>query len=330
MYDVYGIGNALVDSEYEVVDSFLESNHYQKGSMTLVDAQQRTDLILALERKHKLQKTKLSGGGSAANSMVIIAQLGGKAFYSCKVANDLTGDFFVTDLSAAGVATNLKSNREPGVTGECISMISPDAERTLMTHLGITENLSVKDLDETALKNASYLYIEGYLVSSPTAFEAALTAQRIAKQAGVAVSLTLSDMTMVENFRAEFDTLIDRGVDLLFCNEDEARICTQSNNREDMVRILGQRVSSFALTCGGDGAYVAGHNQPPSFIKASRVNPVDTTGAGDIFAGTFLYHLANGNSIDAATQQAHRAAALLVQKFGARLDNEDIGKLMLA
>ena len=108
MYDVYGIGNALVDSEYEVADSFLESNHYQKGSMTLVDAQQRADLIVALEEKQNRHKTKLSGGGSAANTMVIIAQLGGKAFYSCKVANDSTGDFFVKDLDEAGVATNLK------------------------------------------------------------------------------------------------------------------------------------------------------------------------------------------------------------------------------
>jgi sugar/nucleoside kinase (ribokinase family) len=207
-------------------------------------------------------------------------------------------------------------------------MISPDAERTLMTHLGITESLSIKDLNETALMNSSYLYIEGYLVSSSTAFEAALTAQSIAKQAGVAVSLTLSDMTMVENFRAEFDTLIDRGVDLLFCNEDEARIWTQSNNREDMAKILGQKVGSFALTCGGDGAYVAGHNQPPSFIKADRISPVDTTGAGDIFAGTLLYHLANGNTMAAATHQAHQAAALLVQQFGARLGDNDVGKLM--
>jgi len=198
-----------------------------------------------------------------------------------------------------------------------------------MTHLGITENLSVKDLDETALKNASYLYIEGYLVSSPTAFEAALTAQRIAKQAGVAVSLTLSDMTMVENFRAEFDTLIDRGVDLLFCNEDEARICTQSNNREDMVRILDQRVSSFALTCGGDGAYVAGHNQPPSFIKASRVNPVDTTGAGDSFNAGYLAARLNGREPVAAAAIAHRIAGEVVMHHGAIIAREAMPEVEL-
>ncbi|MBT5204074.1 MAG: adenosine kinase [Gammaproteobacteria bacterium] len=327
MYDVYGIGNALVDSEYEVADSFLESNHYQKGSMTLVDAQQRADLIVALEEKQNRHKTKLSGGGSAANTMVIIAQLGGKAFYSCKVANDSTGDFFVKDLDEAGVATNLKSNRESGITGECISMISPDAERTLMTHLGISESLSTADLNPSALEKSSYLYIEGYLVSSPTGLEAALAAQSIAKKAGVAVSLTLSDMAMVENFRAEFDALIDQGVDLLFCNEDEARIWTQTNNREDMARKLGQSVGSYALTCGGDGAYVAAPNQQPGFIEASKKDPLDTTGAGDIFAGTLLYHLVNGKTIAAAAQYAHQAAAILVQQFGARLENEDISKL---
>jgi len=327
MYDVYGIGNALVDSEYEVADAFLESNQYQKGSMTLVDAKQRADLIVALEENQNRHKTKLSGGGSAANSMVIVAQLGGSAFYSCKVANDSTGDFFVKDLDEAGVATNLKSNREPGVTGECISMISPDAERTLMTHLGISGSLSIADLNPSALQNSNYLYIEGYLVSSPTGLEAALAAQRIAKKSGVMVSLTLSDMAMVENFRAEFDALIDQGVDLLFCNEDEARIWTQTNNREDMAQKLGQSVGSYALTCGGDGAYVAAPNQQPCFIEASKKDALDTTGAGDIFAGTLLYHLVNGKPIAIAAQYAHQAAAILVQQFGARLGNEDISRL---
>jgi sugar/nucleoside kinase (ribokinase family) len=324
-YDVYGIGNALVDTEYEVDDEFIAATRWQKGIMTLIEADERKELIHLLEEKHEHQVVKLAGGGSAANTIVIVAQLGGSSFYSCKVANDRTGDFFMKDLGEAGVDTNLSDNREPGVTGECISMVTPDAERTMTTHLGITQNLSVKEIDEEALENSTYLYIEGYLVSSPTGFEAALKAQSIARQAGVMVTLTLSDPAMVENFKEAFDRVVSLGVDILFCNEDEAMLWTGAETRDEAIKIIQEACPKFAITCGKEGAIVC-DGVEVSMVPGIQTKPVDTTGAGDIFAGSFLFAVSRGKSFREAAVLANSAASLLISNYGARLTADVVDK----
>jgi sugar/nucleoside kinase (ribokinase family) len=322
-YDVYGIGNALVDTEYEVDDEFIAATRWQKGIMTLIEAGDRAELIHLLEQEHEHRVIKLAGGGSAANTIVIVSQLGGDAFYSCKVANDRTGDFFVKDLAIAGVDTNLTADREPGVTGECISMVTPDAERTMTTHLGITQNFSVEELIPDSLANSTFLYIEGYLVSSPSAFEAVLRAQSIARSAGVTVSLTLSDPAMVENFKAEFEKVVATGVDMLFCNEDEAKLWTGAKTREDVISAIRNDFPKFAITCGRDGAIV-GDGRDTSLVPGILTTPVDTTGAGDIFAGSFLFALSRGQSFRQAARLANQSASLLISNFGARLSTEDV------
>jgi sugar/nucleoside kinase (ribokinase family) len=324
-YDVYGIGNALVDTEYEVDDEFIAATQWQKGIMTLIEADERKELIHLLEEKHEHQVVKLAGGGSAANTIVIVAQLGGSSFYSCKVANDRTGDFFMKDLGDAGVDTNLNDNREAGVTGECISMVTPDAERTMTTHLGITQNLSIKELDEDALENSTYLYIEGYLVSSPSGFEAALKAQSIARGAGVMVTLTLSDPAMVENFKEAFDKVVSLGVDILFCNEDEAKLWTGAGSRDEAIKIIRQACPKFAITCGKEGAIVC-DGAEILMVPGVQTKPVDTTGAGDIFAGSFLFALSRGQSFQQAAVLANSAASLLISNYGARLDADVVDK----
>ncbi len=320
-YDVYGIGNALVDTEYEVDEAFIADIPWDKGLMTLIEADERAELIHLLEVKHEHQVIKLAGGGSAANTIVIVAQLGGSAFYSCKVANDKTGDFFMKDLTAAGVDTNLDDNREPGVTGECISMVTPDAERTMLTHLGITQNLSTEELNQEALENSTYLYIEGYLVSSPSGLDAALKAQSIARAAGTTVALTLSDPAMVENFKEIFERLTSQGIDMLFCNEDEAMLWSGANTREDAIRMIKETIPKFAITCGKDGAVVCDGIETFT-IPGVQTTPVDTTGAGDIFAGSFLFALSRGKSFSEAAVLANKAASLLISNFGARLTPE--------
>ena len=317
-YDVYGIGNALVDTEYEVDDEFIATTRWQKGIMTLIEANEREELIHLLEQEHEHQVIKLAGGGSAANTIVIVAQLGGAAFYSCKVANDKTGDFFVKDLASAGVDTNLTQDREPGVTGECISMVTPDAQRTMVTHLGITQNFSVKELIPGSLENSTFLYIEGYLVSSPSAFEAVLKAQSIARAAGVSVSLTLSDPVMVENFKDKFGKVVSLGVDMLFCNEDEAKLWTGAKTRKDAISTIKNAFPKFAITCGKDGAIVC-DGKEPSLIPGVSTTLLDTTGAGDIFAGSFLFALCRGQSFQEAAALANQSASLLISNFGARL-----------
>ena len=325
-YDLYGIGNALVDTEYEVTDDFLDLAKLPKGLMTLIDNQDRTRLVKLLEQEHEHQVVKLSGGGSAANTVVAATQLGCKTFYSCKVANDDIGDFFVKDLEDLGIQTNLKAEREPGVTGECISMVTPDAERTMTTHLGITQEFSIRELDPIALQNSSILYIEGYLVSSPCGFEAALEAQSIARAASVDVSLTLSDPAMVENFKGAFDTLIETGVDMLFCNSDEANLWTGETSRDRSMAVIREACPKFAITCGKDGAMVCDGNAV-YHVPGVPTHPVDTTGAGDNFAGAFLARICQGLSYSEAAAYANKSASLLVANFGARLTPDRITEL---
>ncbi len=322
-YDVYGIGNALVDTEYEVDEAFLDHAKLPKGIMTLIEEDDRKRLIQLLEDEHEHQVVKQAGGGSAANTMVIVAQLGGSAFYSCKVASDSTGDFFMKDLKEAGIDTNLDNGRIPGATGQCISMVTPDAERTMTTCLGITQFLSMDELDPDALKASRILYIEGYLVSSPTGFAAAREAQSIARKAGVEVSLTLSDPAMVENFKSKYEELLTNGVDLLFCNIDEARLLTGADSTEDCVEALKDLCNKFTITLGKEGA-VAFDGSELHMAEGVPTDAVDTTGAGDIYAGAFLHTLVTGLGYDQAAANANAAASLLVSNFGARLTQDAV------
>ena len=326
-YDVYGIGNALVDTEYEVDDVFLDHAKLPKGIMTLIEEADRKKLIRLLEVEHEHLAVKQAGGGSAANTMVIVSQLGSPAFYSCKVAADSAGDFFVKDLNHAGVDTNLSSDREQGATGQCISMITPDAERTMTTCLGITNFLSPNELNPGALKNSSYLYIEGYLVSSKTGFQAALEAQEIARTSGIPISLTLSDPAMVENFKTNYNQLLRRGVDLLFCNHDEARLLTGAESIEDCVAALKEICKTFVITCGKAGS-VSFDGQDLRTAAGVPTKAVDTTGAGDIFAGAFLHSLCRGVGFSEANELANKFSSKLVSRFGARLTQEEVDTLL--
>ena len=187
-YDVYGIGNALVDLEFKVDEQFLTEHKVEKGLMTLVDEETQFRLINSMMQDDTIRKS----GGSAANSMIAISQFGGKSFYSCKVANDEFGDFYMKDMREAGVDTNLdKQEREEGVTGKCLVMITPDADRTMNTFLGATSDFSVKELDENAIKDAQYIYLEGYLTTSPTGVEAMMKGKKVAEDYGVKTSITL-------------------------------------------------------------------------------------------------------------------------------------------
>ena len=326
-YDVYGIGNALVDTEYQADDAFLDHAKLTKGIMTLIEEDDREKLIRLLEHDYKHQAVKQAGGGAAANTMTIVSQLGSAAFYSCKVAADSAGDFFVKDLSDAGVDTNLSDDREQGATGQCISIITPDAERTMTTCLGITNFLSPRELNPDALKNSSYLYIEGYLVSSPTGFQAAMEAQEIARNSDVQVSLTLSDPAMIENFRTNYDQLLGHGVDLLFCNHDEARLLTGAESVEDCVAALKKICKTFVMTRGKAGSVVF-DGQDLTSATGVPAEAVDTTGAGDIFAGTFLHCLCRGLGFSEANELANKFASKLVSCFGARLTQEEVDALV--
>ncbi|MCG8316608.1 MAG: adenosine kinase [Pseudomonadales bacterium] len=316
-YHVYAIGNALVDMEFSVDDDFLAEHGIDKGVMTLVDEELQDRLYNSLKQRGG----KKASGGSAANTIIAVSQFGGQSFYSCKVANDETGEFYVNDLVKAGVDTNLHGDREDGISGKCIVMVTPDAERTMHTYLGISETVSHNDLDETAITASEYVYLEGYLVTSDSARAAAIQARKVAEQNQVKTALTFSDPNMVSFFKDGLQEMVGDGVDLLFCNEQEALTWAETDSIETAVAAMKTVAKTFAITLGANGALVF-DGQTEHKITSYPTQAVDTNGAGDMFAGAFLYALTHGHDFPTAGQFASRAAARLVAQFGARLSAE--------
>ncbi|MBF0184217.1 MAG: adenosine kinase [Magnetococcales bacterium] len=313
-YDVYGIGHALVDMEFQVSDTFLAEAGLQKGSMTLVDEARQQQLLHQLSG----QPPHRACGGSAANTLIGLAQFGGRGFYSCQVAQDDAGDFFAQALLADGVDNQLQPPRPQGTTGRCLVFITPDAERTMCTHLGISEQFSTGQLALPMMAQAEYLYIEGYLVSSPSGREATLAAARAARQQGVKTALTFSDTSMITYFRGGLEAITEPGVDLLFCNESEAMAFTGCQTLAQAKQQLAQIAQLVGLTLGAQGATI-GHHGKWIDIPGQPVTAVDSNGAGDLFAGALLYGITHGMTLQQAGQLACRASSLLVTQPGARL-----------
>jgi sugar/nucleoside kinase (ribokinase family) len=323
-YDVYGIGNAIVDIVTEVDNDFFIKNNVEKGVMTLVDEKRQLDLMQAIDMK----KSKMTGGGSAANTVVATNQFGGKCFYSLLVANDDFGKFFLHDLKGHGVDTNLKYEDCPsGHTGRCLVMTSPDANRTLNTFLGISSFLSTQQLDEDAIKNSSLLYLEGYLVTSPKGLEAMKRAKRIAEQNKVDVALTFSDPSMVKYFSTQMQEIVGASVDLLFCNDEEALIFTGTNSIHEAREELKKVAKRFVITLGANGALIFDGD---TFINIEpyRVEAVDTNGAGDMFSGAFLYGITHQHSFAEAGKLASLASSKVVTQFGPRLETVQVKRIL--
>lgn len=315
-YDVYGIGNAIVDIVTEVAPDFFEKNAVEKGVMTLVDEKRQQELMRAIDMK----RSKLSGGGSAGNTVVAVNQFGGKSFYSCLVARDELGKYFLEDLKRNGVDTNLKYENCPqGHSGRCLVMTSPDAQRTMNTFLGVSSLLSPEHLDEAAIKQSSYVYLEGYLVASPKGLEAMKATKKIAEKNKVQVALTFSDASMVKYFSTQMNEIVGASVDLLFCNEEEAMIFTGTNSVLEAREKLKELAKRFAITLGANGAMIYDGD---TFVQIEpyKVRAVDTNGAGDMFAGAFMYGITHHHSYAEAGKLASLASSHVVSQWGPRLD----------
>ncbi len=317
-YHVYGIGNALVDMEFEVEDTFFKKYGIEKGVMTLVDEERQHELIGHLDAF----EGKKASGGSAANTIIAVNYFGGNSFYSCKVSSDELGDFYVHDLKAAGVDSNVGDGRKDGITGKCLVMVTPDAERTMNTFLGITETFSVDELHQDAMSDSEYLYIEGYLVTSNTGRHAAIEARKIAEESGVKTALTFSDPAMVQFFKDGLKEMIGNKVDLLFCNEAEAKSWAGTDDLDQAIESIKKIASTFAITLGSKGALVYDGKKAIE-ISPHPVKAIDSNGAGDMFAGAFLYGITHGHSFYEAGNIASLAASKVVSQFGPRLAAED-------
>lgn len=318
-YDVYAIGNALVDKEFEVEDSFFAQAGIKKGFMTLIEGEQQEQLLSLLLRHYPLKKQ--AGGGSAANTLYALSQFGGKAYLACKVADDETGDFYISELGNHNIDTNISAHRESGNTGRCVVMVTPDAERTMLTHLGISKDVSEADIVTDAVRESKFVYIEGYLVTSDSARNGAKKLKQLAEQNQIKTAMTFSDPAMVEYFGEGVNEVLGNGVDLLFCNEKEAKIWSGEQDFDAACKKLQTISKQFAVTRGARGALLFdGENYID--IQPHKVKAVDTNGAGDMFSGAFLYGLTQGMSFKQAGDLASLASATVVSSFGPRLTPE--------
>ncbi|MEQ1369266.1 adenosine kinase [Acinetobacter schindleri] len=322
--DLFAIGNALIDQEFKVSDDFLTAHNLQKGTMQLTDGETQAALYENLKTTQNYKGQ--ASGGSAANTTVAFAALGGSAFYACRVGNDDLGQIYLDGLNEAGIQTTTRSISE-GVTGTCMVLVSPDSERTMHTYLGITAELTDVQIDFTPLKTAKWLYIEGYLSTSETARHAVEQARTIARASDAKIALTLSDPAMVQYARAGLDEMIADGVDLLFCNEQEALMYTETETLEAALVKLQEISQHIVITLSAKGALIC--NEGQSFTVAGRaVTAVDTNGAGDAFAGAFLYALNAGLGWKVAAELAILISSQVVSQFGPRLAIADYAALL--
>ena len=315
-YDLYAIGNALVDETYTITDIRIEELNVEKGGMTLVDSEQITRLRHAMTNS----TPERIGGGSAANSTFALTGFGGRGFYCCRLADDDTGNFFAGELGKAKIDMNPIDRAVTGMSGCCIVFTTPDAERTMNTYLGVSEEISETDINRDALEHSDTLFIEGYLAASTTGTSAAIRAREFAEKHQIQTGLTLSDPGIVTNFRDSLDKICGGHVDILFCNEEEA-LCWSGSDRIDLsIRELREMASNVFVTLGKNGS-ICSSSKGQYQVKTSQVEAVDTNGAGDMYAGACLSALSNGASAYEAAQFGNFAASKLVMQPGARLSN---------
>jgi sugar/nucleoside kinase (ribokinase family) len=311
-YDVVGLGNALVDVIAQTNDAFLEQQQLVKGSMALVDTDRAVALYGALQGGVEMS------GGSAANTMCGIASFGGRAAYIGKVADDALGDTFSSDMQAVGVDFKRPQGGNSVPTGRCIIAVTPDAQRTMNTFLGISSLLTPVDLDQRAIAAGAVLYLEGYLYDQPEAKIAFRAAAEIAHQHDRQVSLTLSDSFCVDRHRADFRALISDEIDILFGNEAELLALYETDTFEFAVTQLRQDCSVAAITRSELGSVVVTKDGVVEVAAQPVDQVIDTTGAGDLYAAGFLYGYTRGMNLHTCATLGHIAAAEVISHVGPR------------
>ncbi len=310
-YDVFGLGNPLIDIILHVDDGFLMDLNLEKGSMNLVDTDRQKEIL----QKTADKSITTALGGSCANTMVMIAQLGGNSAYGGKVGKDDFGDDYEKQLIQNGVTSFLA--KEEGMTGNTIILVNPDAERTMNTHLGMCQSFSKNDLSSDGIKESSYLYVTGYLWDTPVQQDAVITALDYAKASDTIIAMSLSDSFCVERHKPEFQRLMDEYVDILFCNDQEAGFMTGENSPDKQLDKMAESVDHIVLTLGKKGSIIR-QNDKTAYIDAFQTKAIDTTGAGDSYAAGYLYGITQGFDIDKAGTLAAFCAATIVGQIGPR------------
>ena len=319
-FDVFGCCNALFDIQAEVPESVLQELGLEKGSMNLIEHEQQRAIV----PKVYDSIVNTEPGGSGANTMIGLAMLGGKACFTSHVGEDEHGDLYRSGLAAKGVQPNLGT--EPGDTGICLVLITPDAQRTMLTYLGRSRDLVVEDVNVEDLRSSRYIYITGYLWDTPNQKQAVLHAMREANASGVKVALSLSDPFCVHRHKEDFNHIIRDHTDLLFGNYAEAQALTDTNNPFDAARELAKHCDVAAVTMDDKGSLIQQGDRRYE-IPAYPVTAVDTTGAGDMYAAGLLYGLTQGLPLDVTGRIASYCAAKVVAQLGPRLDSIDLSAI---
>jgi sugar/nucleoside kinase (ribokinase family) len=312
-FQLYGLGNALVDIFIELSDADLASLGFERGSMRLVEPAEQKTLLDRFEKR----EARLVSGGSVANSVIAFSQLGGQAAFLGCVGDDRYGLFYKAEFDELGVDVG-----NPVVvgqtTGTCACLITPDAERTMRTCLGVSSHLEARHVDERRLKEADWLFVEGYVLANPQTGQSAVReAVGLARKHGVRVALTCSEAFVVSHFREVFFEILGQ-TELLFCNASEACAITGADNAEKAFAALAGQIPSAVVTDGPNGVYVR-HAGVEAHAPAFPCQPVDLTGAGDMLAGAFLYGIAHGIAPDRAARAACYLAMKVITQVGARL-----------
>ena len=311
--DVLGIGNAIVDLLCSVKEDELKRLSLVKGSMTLVEDQVATDLGATFT------PVSMQSGGSIANSLAHVAGLGGHSQLIGKVADDATGLRFREDAAQIGMQFDTPALVSGVASGRCFVFVTPDGERTMCTNLGASSQLSQDDIDATAISSAKVLLVEGYLWSSPSARQMILSSVSIARESGTVVAFSLSDSFLVDAFRSDFQTFVEQSVDLLIANEHEAEQLYATGDIHDTLDRLQQSVAHLVITRGAKGSVVVLEDQTYEREATSVVEVVDTTGAGDAYAGGYLYGLTQDFPVAKCMDIASDQAAVVIGQYGGRV-----------
>ena len=312
LYDVAAIGNAIVDVIAPSSEEFITDQGLPKGGMTLIDDARADQIYDAMAPGAE------TSGGSAANSIAGVASFGGRAAFIGKVADDQLGRVFGHDIRALGAHFDTPPLASGAATARCLINVTPDGERTMATFLGAASLLGPGDVDPKVIESAKITFLEGYLFTPDEARKAFAKAAGLARAADRLISLTLSAGFIVENYRAELMSFIEREVDVLFANEEEISALFQTKDFDEAVERTRPHVKIAALTCGAQGSVIIGGGATHKVAAEPVAKVVDTTGAGDAYAAGFLYGVARDRPLDVCGRLGSIAAAEVISHYGAR------------
>lgn len=312
MYDVVGVGNAVVDVIARADFADIERLALNKGAMTLIESEEADRLM------SEMTAAKLSSGGSVANSLAAMASLGSSVAFVGKVQDDESGRAFQRDMAAIGVDCCLPPAAEGPATARCLIFVTPDADRTMQTSLGVSSLLGPDDIDPAAIRDAQITYLEGYLFDLDLAKQAFVRAAELSHAAGNRVALTLSDPFCVARHRAAFRQLVAGHVDILFANGDEIISLYEVESFDDAADLISAQVETAVITRGEAGSVVIGGGERFHVDAEPVADVVDTTGAGDLYAAGVLFGLTRGYELDVAGRIGAICAAEIISQYGAR------------